>query len=579
MTRHRTVVFWGAGATAKLGIRTTDQQTKFIGYLSSDDANAGQERLPERVKAALGAGRDHEPWVSALKDLLTILGDAVKRQDAPTTTITEPEFDAMRRHWHVSNTDCLRNRIVHLRTLYDWPALKAVFKACPGGHLPPKRSRLKLNDLFNVLDMHRQSGHGFSVPAGGFLTPQRVLGAHNALKMLLQAMFYIDWQHARLANAQDLQHHYHFAKAFGRRMQKQGLQLAIYGEFDSQRFYKGDISFASMNYDPVALWCQWVANRDLNRSAAVPHIGQPAAKLQIYHDLGHFVPGTRVKKKPDHWNPMNETAAQRLNEIDSGERIRLSKFLFPHGCLWWRECPSCGKLSSYCGDTWKVDSPTLLPPPPLRGFIKTGTDFRTRMECERCARKRGEVDQEALRRADTVQECEHCAWKRGEVDARACVHCKTLTYAHHTTTLMQSNFKEAPPPFVEEIQRDLRVLVQQADHVVLMGYSLPPDDVTYRAFFAARRRQKTEKIEKTEKAPKCTVVVLERTRAGWVLPADIPTVRKELANKDTGRTLEAACDLFGDCNVRFYGGGIPNVFLAGGQVSDTAIERLLDYWE
>jgi hypothetical protein len=29
----------------------------------------------------------------------------------------------------------------------------------------------------------------------------------------------------------------------------------------------------------------------------------------------------------------------------------------------------------------------------------------------------------------------------------------------------------------------------QADHIILLGFSLPPDDVTYRAFFAARQQK------------------------------------------------------------------------------------------
>ena len=71
--------------------------------------------------------------------------------------------------------------------------------------------------------------------------------------------------------------------------------------------------------------------------------------------------------------------------------------------------------------------------------------------------------------------------------------------SHHTQIVMQSNFKSAPPPFIEEIQRDPRRL-QEADHIVFMGYSLPPDDVDYRAFFAARRSRGSEQ-------PKCSVVV------------------------------------------------------------------------
>ena len=67
---------------------------------------------------------------------------------------------------------------------------------------------------------------------------------------------------------------------------------------------------------------------------------------------------------------MNEASAQRLNEAGSGahHKVRLSKFLFPHGRLCWRECPDCGKLSAYHGDEWSLRSTSLIPPPPLRGF-------------------------------------------------------------------------------------------------------------------------------------------------------------------------------------------------------------------
>ena len=43
------------------------------------------------------------------------------------------------------------------------------------------------------------------------------------------------------------------------------------------------------------------------------------------------------------------------------------------------------------------------------------------------------------------------------------------TEQHHTPMQMQSNFKSPPPPFMDEIQRDMRVIVGNADHVILMG--------------------------------------------------------------------------------------------------------------
>ena len=407
--------------------------------------------------------------------------------------------------------------------------------------------------------MHGQSGHGFrggntEGDAGDFLTPQEVAGARNALKMLLQALLYIDWQRGREKRSQELNHHYEFAKALGERVQQEGLRLAadLRDRFDRREFYMSDVAFVSLNYDPVALWCQFVANSRLNKSPSAPHVGRPASKLKVFHDLGHFVAGSRVElrgrdpKTP--WHPMNEPSAQRLNDYSehgSHDRIRITKFLFPHGCLWWRECPNCGKLSSYMGNSWRTDSVTLIPPPPFKVFLPSVDAFEPRFKSEREA------------------------WDGGEVDARACVHCRTLTYAHHTQTRMQSNFKDAPPPFLEEINRDLRVAVQNADHIILMGYSLPPDDVDYRAFFAARRRLRGD--------VKCSVVVGHKGENCWLGPSEW---RSQLSAMEDGekKTLEAARDLFGLDNVRFYGGGIPQVFLEGGRVSPLAVENLLT-WE
>ena len=373
---QRTVIFWGAGATANLGIQTTDQQAGTLQKLASEK----EERpLARRIEEALGC-KAMEPWTSALGDLLTVLGDcreAATAGEGAIAAVTPHHIDVMRPHWEPdANDDDLRNRIVALRTLYDWPALRAAIKVCPRAS---GDDGFRLNDLFNVLDMHGQSGHGFRVKDDEFLTPQRVLGARNALKMLQQAMLYIDWQYGRRAKRDELNHHYDFAEALCRRMQRQGLALAARNvRFDSRDFYMGDVGFACFNWDPISVWCQFVANRNLNGRASVPHVGSPACKLQVYHDLGHFVAGPRVEDRgrgsDTPWHPMNESSALRLNDADHGshDRIRISKFLLPHGCLWWRECPNCGKLSSYMGDTWDWDSHTLVPPPPLRAFAPSG---------------------------------------------------------------------------------------------------------------------------------------------------------------------------------------------------------------
>jgi alkanesulfonate monooxygenase SsuD/methylene tetrahydromethanopterin reductase-like flavin-dependent oxidoreductase (luciferase family) len=150
-----------------------------------------------------------------------------------------------------------------------------------------------------------------------------------------------------------------------------------------------------------------------------------------------------------------------------------------------------------------------------------------------------------------------------------CAHCDALTYAQHTTTIMQSNLKKTPPPFIQEIQNDLRVAVEAAKHIILFGYSLPPDDVTYRAFFAARKKRGNVR---------CSVVVGTEFEDVWYEAAEIDDLLKEMKkNEPPATTLHAARDIFGKDNVRFYGGGIPNVFCDGNKADKEKFHRLINW--
>jgi hypothetical protein len=312
---------------------------------------------------------------------------------------------------------------------------------------------------------------------------------------------------------------------------------------DQPSFYQGDVGVVSLNYDPIALWVQFFANRELNKSLTVPRIGTPPLPLHLFHDFGHLIPARRIGRGEDDWPwyPLNEGGAQRLNESDKGDcRVRLTKFLFPHGCLCWRECPDCGKLSAFHGDDWKLDAFGLFPPPPLLAF--------DRRQC-----------------ADWIVGAEREHREKGKVDARKCLHCGTLTYAQHTQAVMQSSFKPRPPSFIEEIQRELRATTMQASHIIFMGYSLPPDDVTYRAFFSARRQRHRTEV-------RCTVVDWDPRNPDWYNPTSLKT--RSFAGTSP---VNAARDIFGEENVRFYGGGVPDVFLDKGKVTSAKLEQLLTW--
>ena len=555
MTHGQKLIFWGAGATAALGIRTTDQQALVVQQLA--DAKSPGEPLRERIAKALGQDVS-ERWHSAIYDLITILGDSDEAYRS-IHLIKDEHIKAMRRNWELgAGKEELQRRIIELRLIYDWPTLKSVVQICPAS----ESDDFKINDLFNVLDMHVPLKFGVRAPAEReteragarsaeqFFDARRLIGARNALLLILTTLFHIDYQTCLATKGELLEKYRDFAIQIARRAQRLGVEIAGNGDpLDTPEFYRGDIGFVSLNYDPIGLWVQFIANRELNKDGAVPHIGSPAVPLHLYHDFGHLIPARGIGRTEAHspWYPLNEAAAQRLNEQEypSGYRVRLTKFLFPHGCLCWRECPDCGKLSAYHGDQWDLDARGLFPPPPLRAF-----------DLSPCP--------------DWIKDDERKMRERGSVDARACLHCQTVTYAHHTQAVMQSSFKSPPPSFIEEIQRDLRATVTRAGHIIFMGYSLPPDDVTYRAFFAARR---TRVRRPGDRPVHCTIVDKDRSNPDWYGPDALRT--GDLSKRPVVQSAKA---IFGEENVRFYGGGIPNVFLDGGaRATQDRLEQLLDW--
>jgi hypothetical protein len=516
----------------------TKDQAKFLSCITGvGDANGMS--LEQRVAKSLDPN-NVEPWRSALIDLITILGDTDENYES-IDSIEGNQLTAMRRNWH-DNADEqeIRSRIIYLRQIYDWPALKSLVRICPGS----SGNDFAINDLFNLLDLHIPLGFGVHAPAQKdakqFFDARRLIGAKNALRMILGVLFYIDYQDCIRSRREILSYYYDFAMLLGRRMQRQGLNLACNLRFEKPEFYRGDVGFVSLNYDPICLWIQFLANRELNRATAVPHIGSPAVRLELFHDSGYMIPSRRINGNETDWPWywMDEAVCQRLNEQASADaRVRLTKFLFPHGCLCWRECPNCRKLSAYYGDEWRLDARGLLPPPPLRAFDTAPPPVR-------------------------ISGDERCERQRGAVDARACLHCGTLTYAEHTQTVMQSTFKSPPPSFIEEIQRDLRAATMQATHIIFMGYSLPPDDFAYRTFFSAC-------LHRGEKPVRCTIVDKDDNNSNWCSPKT-----GHLSKNDT---VTIAVNIFGRDNVRFFGGGIPTVFLDGANATDAKLDELLTW--
>jgi hypothetical protein len=134
----------------------------------------------------------------------------------------------------------------------------------------------------------------------------------------------------------------------------------------------------------------------------------------------------------------------------------------------------------------------------------------------------------------------------------------------------QSAFKGRHAPFIEEIQRDMKTCVEKAKHIVLLGYSLPPDDIIWRSVMAAKK----------EGAKYCSVVCGYKGNRGWMDKNEIDEYLRLHENEDNEASYGCAAirnarEVFGNDYVRAYTGGIPQVWENG---IDSVREILYPKW-
>lgn len=534
-----TAVFWGAGATQTLGIKTTRQLSEAISKLADDKEPSIQKRIEEALGSQVA-----DKYGRSIENLLYFIGENDDVYHSEKETRLKEEFSDQSLE---QAEQCVRE----LREVYRWDVLKAVIKICP-----QINGLVSLQDLFTLLDMHINGGVGFRVGVSsekglGQLTKEQLSMAQHTVKLLIVTMHSIAYEQM-LESSPDLLNAYQgFAACLYQLMKEEGLRRASEDKDLARReFYLSSFSIISMNWDPILLWQSFCANEQFNNRKDRPYIGSPALPLKMYHDLGHFMGVRQVDgEDPGVWYPFNETVVQRINDPDhvTGRRVRVGKFYFPHGSVSWRECPNCAKLVAYLGHEWKHDTHSLFPPLPLPK-LSFGFDAKSKEE--------------------------HEAHASGRADAIQCPFCGSMTRTWHTPLVMQSTFKGNHPPYVEEIQRDMRVSLEGAKHIVLMGYGLPPDDFIYRSILASRRNHGG--------VVKCSIVsYFAGADAKWLEGTEVNQLIQDVEAKDRKNpiltTIESARALFGDDNVRVYAAGVPRVFLdsTSGKVDLEKVRQLL----
>lgn len=529
-----TVILWGAGATKQLGLPTTQQIAEILITLAKGK--------PDCVKFFHCQKWDKKEDIGAIRDLLNLMSrDNKKRNEA-----AENQFQ------HLSPKE-REKRLQEFSDYYDWDTLKKIIKVCPGA----KDGKIEATDLFNIIDLHTQTKHGFRTGKNRdeFIQPERLIPARNALKLIIQTIMFIAWKMAIKNKEPELQQYRSFCEHLSREMQKEAKQLELAGHpLNERSFFLFSHAFISMNWDPVLMWLKHNAHKELNGSWQASNWRRRPAKLQLMDDLIHFQAVRQVddQTNPGVLYPCNEAVVQRINRTttESARILRVCRYYYPHGCLSWRECPNCGKLMSSIGDDWNPFSETLIPPPPLPSLVSS--ELRAWAD---------------FWRSEEEKNCE----KSGKPDVLQCPFCSEITETRHTPLIMQSSLKGEHPPYIEEIQRDMRVLLENAHHIVLLGYSLPKDDFIYRAVLSARKNEKV----------KCSIVnydkeVVAAVGNKWFEGSEVKKMMEKAPAPTKGNpqlwrdTVKQAASLFGEENVRINLSGVPGVFLEDKSSSSSA---------
>ena len=526
-----TCIFWGAGATAELGIPATNGMAEAVYKLSCKENDEPLQKRIEKAKFFYEIEKE-------LECFLTALGDNLEENDLyPSKEAIEAAKKILPDNF--TDEEIIR-KILKWKSHYDWNALRRLAIKAP---LENDNYYKYLTDLYNVIDGNLLSNLGLQMEKDVFLDTHRLRNARNLLVLLSSLTVVCAYHKTRLKNPEKFENYLEFTKTLSKLMQQEAMDLEGF-KYNDKRFYLMSFAVISMNFDPLLRWFMFMANAELNKNP--PHLGKGNLPLMLYVDIS--APVAYRDSRKDIGYPLDEVAAFRINENeDEGNLYRICKHFLVHGGTNLRECENCGKMSIVWGN-WREKTPKdLFFPPPFK------------------------IN---LFQHEPYTEEEEKAHNDGDYDAVQCYFCGNLTYTYNTPMIMQTSYKGKHTSFLEDIQRNAKVSISGAKHIILMGYQLPPDDVVWRSILAAKRNNKGDVY--------CSVVVGNLGENKWIEGKELKNYVKDKKENEKEEwadyginAIDAAIAVFGEKNVRAYTGGIPQVWLSGNSVDKDKVNDLL----
>jgi len=261
-----------------------------------------------------------------------------------------------------------------------------------------------------------------------------------------------------------------------------------------RNWYRSKIQIISLNWEFSLLWILLCLNRSedfyLNK-----------VKFNYYLDFGATV--AFQNNKGASFFSVSEAVAKKMNGDlgTSFAKFRCIPFLLPHGNYNLVECQSCNRNTIICESNWDVRSIDTL------------------------------IDQK----------------KSMEVKCGFCSHAFNFEKADKPL-LLQTIYKKPKTGFFNEVEKETRNLIREADHFILFGYSLPRDDLAWRSLISPLLKRNA----------KVTVLngKIIGSNSDFLTYDQFKSVSKLNPDKDEVRLFFEANGI-PDSNIRFCNGNIP----------------------
>ncbi len=567
--QENVLIITGVGMSKPLGLPSTNDILEVFRQLIDVEHIDEPRRIKERISAINENVFKFDDI--ATEDFITTLailhdGDGANNEKDASDTETqfrENYFCLFEKYFPKVNRPVLKRHFNDYPLIYDWLSLKSIATDLYNN----KKSETDdpdNGDGFNLLDIlttiqnsifdnitiaTKELFHEETIDTKGiyYCDRRRLSGALNVYRLLTYKLF----KHALRINSENNRPGIDTYSNFFYEIAKNhsGLKKLNRTETGHVRDnFLSNIAYATYNWDPVLPFLGMKTCKKLNEelySEAPEGIWK-----KVYFDFGFPFSGVALKGEHEdipifmmgedtafQINSFTKDSYTTLDSVKSMILIKIIKAFIPHGLINLRICPRCQnglfifpeKLSEFkFKEIVRLMATDPFPSKSDMDFISSQDGYKKVYE----------------------------SYIKGQPDEIICPKCDHPVYFEHSFMEIQSLVKPEKPGCANQIKFDFGDFFSKANHIISLGYSFPPDDITNNIFY------KTMKLRKDNQGQNFKLSFLGKpipdlSDKPWHSIDDIQRYIEREKDTELERTVNSIKQIFSSKNVRLNFTGLP----------------------